>query len=280
MRSVFIVVSVIVLTSCGNYAQNKNIVIGSLCQSASERDARLKRFSYDMAPIFRGAKCSGVELVHNAPVDGLAISTERSFQGGGLYARSAAVRFSIEGNLAGNRLEYFLPPEEFVRFHEDSTRYRGYHRLTSTQWVRKAGGKCVRFEYFFMNSMRKMQEVEYWCWEDVSTLPVPFRVSAVEVVGSHESWSINLDEEILDYFFAGLQIKPVSSEVVESVKKERLQACLRHKEYFDRNGRGWTAGDFPDHRRALRLLKSCGYDVEVPPHDGRVLEPNLNNLYR
>lgn len=131
-----------------------------------------------------------------------------------------------------------------------------------------------------MNSMRKMQEVEYWCWEDVSTLPVPFRVSAVEVVGSHESWSINLDEEILDYFFAGLQIKPVSSEVVESVKKERLQACLRHKEYFDRNGRGWTAGDFPDHRRALRLLKSCGYDVEVPPHDGRVLEPNLNNLYR
>ncbi|PTU75123.1 hypothetical protein DBO85_06115 [Pseudomonas mangrovi] len=125
-----------------------------------------------------------------------------------------------------------------------------------------------------------MQELDYWCWENESGVSEPFNVSALEAVGPYEEFNVDLEKEIFEPFFASLQLKRVSPDVLARIERQRQEACLKHKEYFDRKGKGWVEGDFPDHRRALRLLKSCGYDVEVPPHDGQVLEPNLNNLYR
>lgn len=193
---------------------------------------------------------------------------------------SASVGFSVDGNIGGSLLEEALPPEEFARYHEDTIRRRALNRLERTDWVERSGLKCVRFTYSFWNRMRKKQELDYWCWENESGVAEPFNVSALEAVGPYEEFNVDLEKEIFDPFFASLRFKRVSAEVLARIERQRQEACLKHKEYFDRKGKGWVEGDFPDNRRALRLLKSCGYDVEVPPHDGQVLEPNLNNLYR
>lgn len=205
------------------------------------------------------------------------MSLHRAFQADRAYIESSALMFIVSGNLGGSLLEEALPPEEFVHFHEDTLRYRGRERPVSRAWVKRAGFQCVRFVYWFRNPMQKRQEVDYWCWEGISGVQEPFNVSALEAVGPGEDWKHDLDREILDPFFASLSIKKVPPEALARIEHQRQEACLRHKDYFDKSGQGWVEGDFPDNRRALRLLKSCGYDVEVPPHDGQVLRPGMNN---
>lgn len=260
---------------------SERFVPGLLCNEPHGRDDRFMRLSYERLPMFMTGRCSKrSDISYDKVVDSLSMSTLRSFQSGNAYMESASLQLRISGNTGGSLLEEALSPEEFARYHEDTIRRRALNRLERTDWVERAGLKCVRFTYSFWNRMRKMQELDYWCWESESGVSEPFNVSALEAVGPYEEFNVDLEREIFDPFFASLQLKRVSPDVLARIERQRQEACLKHQEYFDRKGKGWVEGDFPDHRRALRILKSCGYDVEVPPHDGQVLEPNLNNLYR
>jgi len=249
-----------------------------LCKEPAGRDDRLVRLSYERSPLFLTRRCASYpDLTHDTVGDALSMSTRRSFQAGHTYMQSAALRLRINGNLVGSALEEALPPEEFARFYQNTLLYHGQPRPSDEQWVERAGFMCVRFYHWFRNPMQKQQEVDYWCWEGISGVQEPFNVSALEAVGPNEEWKHDLDRDILNPFFASLRIKHVPPEVLTRIERQRQEACLRHKKHFDENGKGWIKADFPDNRRALRLLKSCGYDVEVPPHDGQVLRPGMNN---
>ncbi len=223
---------------------------GLLCNEPQGRDDRFERLSYERLPHFQTIRCSArSDISYDRVTDTVSMSTLRSFQSGGACMESASLQLRISGNTGGSLLEEALSPEEFSRYHEDTIRRRALNRLERTDRVERAGLKCVRFTYSFGSRMRKMQELDYWCWENELGLTEPFNVSALEVVGPYEEFNVDLEKEIFEPFFASLQFKRVSPEVLARIERQRQEACLKHKEYFDRKGKGWVEGDFPDHRR-------------------------------
>lgn len=279
MKSVWLLVISLTVSGCVVGPGKSRVNASYLCDKSQASESRMERLSFNVVPPFKGVRCSkSPDIIFVAASDRVTMSAVAGFQYENKYTEAAALQFTVDGNLGGGSLGEFLAPEKFEAFLRESVEYPVMYRVVGTEEVSRGGSQCIKFLYSFRNSMRWAQKIDYWCWEPFSGVRRPYRVSAMEAVKPGEKWKYDLDKDMLDPFFSSLTIKLVSQQRIARVEQYRQESCRRHKEFYDRSGFGWLAADYPNNRRALIILESCGYDVEVPEYDDQPLIPAPRRL--
>src|SRR5690606_13090410 len=109
------------------------------------------------------------------------------------YADMFSVGLKVVGGLSNRGLEYHLAPGDFVSFKWDQSADRNRPTLKKVTWMERAGKRCARFDYVASSPAVQKRIVEYWCWDEISAVEIPFGVLAYEVVAPGESWQVDLE---------------------------------------------------------------------------------------
>lgn len=253
---------------------------GGQCGAGADFDSNVGRLSFERSSLLQGLNCTkGLRVEYFASADMLSLGANSEFRNENKVLNTASISFVVDGRLDGGQLGERLSPEEFEVFYRESQEYPRLRNVVYSRQLKRAGMPCVQFVYTIFNPMRKVQEVEYWCWESISGVLGPFRVSAFEAVSPGEEWRIDFEKEFFEPFFSTVRVNKVSPDVLARVDKYHQDDCRRNKEFFEQKGVGWLAADYQNNRRALLLMKRCGNSVVVPAYDGRPLIPTAKRLW-
>lgn len=268
LRIFFLFLLSTLVISCGEsqvrYGElgSAGVISSPLCEKAKARITDLQRISFELPPYFKSVPCQNwPDYTHSARSDYVSVEIPGVISNDKIKSISGVhtLRISAGYELTG----YYLSPEVFFEDYKEylAKRMKTYQLVTAS-WGQWAGGKCARFYSDNDSGLYVLRVVDYFCWESVSGSSFPIQIHATQKYTSDQMIT-DLDKDFVKPVLDSIQIYALTSGKLKKWEGDRNKFCTSLISSYE-NKTSSSLSDDLDQRRAVRYLRSCGFEAPNP----------------